>query len=201
MPVDPNIVYLILIVGLWLSVTAAYVPGTGVVEVLAIIGVLAALFTLANMPTNWWSVILIVVGVLGFLVIPFLDSRFALLALAGLALQAAGSLTLFNGVQVSLPLIVVTIGASLIYHRFALMRVLDYHRTTPAMLEDEPLVGLHGYVQRALDPVGTVYVRGEAWTARSEQKLDAGTEIAVVDQEGLTLYVEPVKQKRHQEEA
>ena len=168
---------------------------------LAIIGVLAALFTLANMPTNWWSVILIVVGVLGFLVIPFLDSRFALLALAGLALQAAGSLTLFNGVQVSLPLIVVTIGASLIYHRFALMRVLDYHRTTPAMLEDEPLVGLHGYVQRALDPVGTVYVRGEAWTARSEQKLDAGTEIAVVDQEGLTLYVEPVKQKRHQEEA
>ena len=201
MPVDPNIVYLILIVGLWLSVTAAYVPGTGVVEVLAIIGVLAALFTLANMPTNWWSVILIVVGVLGFLVIPFLDSRFALLALAGLALQAAGSLTLFNGVQVSLPLIVVTIGASLIYHRFALMRVLDYHRTTPAMLEDEPLVGLHGYVQRALDPVGTVYVRGEAWTARSEQKLAAGTEVAVVDQEGLTLYVEPVKQKRHQEEA
>ena len=69
------------------------------------------------------------------------------------------------------------------------------------MLEDEPLIGVQGYVQRALDPVGTVYVRGESWTARSAEKLEKGTEVAVVEQDGLTLYVEPIKQKRHQEEA
>lgn len=201
MSIDPNLVYLILICGLWLSVTAAYIPGTGIVEVLAVVGVVAALFALANMPTNWWAVILIVVGVLGFLVMPFIDRRFTMLAVGGLALQAAGSLTLFNGTSVALPLVVVTIAAALLYHRFALLRTLDYHQSSPAMLEDEPLVGLHGYVQRALDPVGAVYVRGESWSARSDQKIDAGAEIAVVEQEGLTLYVEPVKQKRQQEEA
>ena len=68
------------------------------------------------------------------------------------------------------------------------------------MLDDEPLIGTEGYVQRALDPVGTVYVRGESWTARSEAPLAAGTEVAVVDQEGLTLFVEAIKHKRHQEE-
>jgi membrane-bound serine protease (ClpP class) len=177
-------------------------PGTGVVEVLAMIGIGAALVVLANMPTNWWAVILIVVGVLGFLIIPFLDQRFRLVAIGGLALQTVGSLTLFNGTGVALPVIVVTIGASLIYHRFALLRILDYHRNRPAMVADEPLIGAHGYVQRALDPIGTVYVRGETWTARSDgdQKIDSGAEIAVVDQEGLTLFVEAVKQKHHEGE-
>lgn len=196
MPIDPNLVYLILIIGLWLSVTAAYMPGTGVFEVLAAVGVIIALVALANMPTNWWAVILIVVGVLSFLVMPFLDRRFAVLAVGGLVLQAAGSLTLFNGAAVALPLIVVVIGGALVYHRFALMRILNYHQTTPAMLDDQPLVGAFGHVQRALDPVGTVYVRGETWTARSDEKLDSGTEITVVDQEGLTLFVEPMKHKR-----
>lgn len=201
MPIDPNLVYLILIVGLWLSITAAYIPGTGVVEILAGVGVVAALVALANMPTNWWGVVLIVVGVLSFLVIPIIDRRFAMLAVGGLALQALGSLLLFDGISVGLPVIVVTIGASLLYHRFALIPTLEHHRGSPAMLEDQPLVGLEGYVQSALDPVGTVYVRGESWTARSDAKIAVGTEVAVVDQEGLTLYVEPVKQKHHQEEA
>jgi membrane-bound serine protease (ClpP class) len=201
MPLDPNLVYLILIAGLWLSVTAAYIPGTGVVEVLALVGVVAALIALATMPTNWWAVILIVGGVLGFLIMPFLDRRFALLAVGGLALQAVGSLTLFSDTPVGLPVVFVTIAVALLYHRFALLPTLEHHRSSPAMLEDEPLIGLHGYVQHALDPVGTVYVRGESWTARSDHTIDAGMEVAVVEQEGLTLYVEPVKQKRHQEEA
>jgi membrane-bound serine protease (ClpP class) len=200
MPIDPNLVYLILILGLWMSVTAVYMPGTGVVEGLASIGVIASLVVLANMPTVWWAVILIVVGVLSFLIIPFIDRRFAPLAVGGLVLQAIGSLTLFNGISVSLPLIAVTIIASLLYHRYALLPALAHHRGKPAMLEDEPIIGLSGYVQSALNPVGTVYVRGETWTARSDQPLEKGAEIAVVDQEGLTLYVEALKHKRRQEE-
>lgn len=201
MIIDPNLVYLILIVGLWMSVTAVYMPGTGVVELLAGVGVIVSLVALANLPTVWWAVVLIVVGVLSFLVIPFIDRRFALLAIGGLVLQAVGSLTLFtDGVSVSLPLIVVTIIASLLYHRYALLPALEHHRGKPAMLEDEPIIGMNGYVQSALNPVGTVYVRGETWTARSELPLEKGTEIAVVDQEGLTLYVEALKHKRRQEE-
>ena len=139
---------------------------------------------------------------LSFLILPFLDQRFAVLAVGGLALQAVGSVFLFNGISVSLPLIVVMIAFALLYHRFALLRILAVNRNAaPAMLDDEPLVGTYGYVQRALDPVGTVYVRGESWTARSDHKLKAGTEITVVDQSGLTLYVEAVKQKHSPEEA
>ncbi len=66
------------------------------------------------------------------------------------------------------------------------------------MLDDEPITGAVGYVQKAIDPVGTVYVRGESWTARSDMPLPTGTAIAVVEQDGLTLFVEAVKQKHHQ---
>ncbi len=200
MPLDPNLVYLLLLAGLWLSVIATHMPGTGIVEVLAVVGVGAGLVALVNMPTNWWALILLVIGVLGFLVMPLLSQRYAVLAVGGLALQAVGSYLLFDGVQVAVPVIAITILASLIYYRFALLKILDYHKAAPAMLEDQPLIGLQGYVQRALDPVGTVYVRGESWTARSEQALAPGTEVAVVDQEGLTLYVEAMKHKRRQEE-
>jgi membrane-bound serine protease (ClpP class) len=175
-------------------------PGTGLVEILAVLGVGAALLALINMPTNWWALILLVVGVLSFLIMPLLSQRYAAIAVGGLALQAVGSYLLFNGTPVALPVIGITIVASLIYYRFALLKILDYQKASPAMLDDQPLIGLQGYVQRALDPVGTVYVRGESWTARSDETLASGTEIAVVDQEGLTLYVEAMKHKRQQEE-
>ncbi len=201
MPLDPNIVYLVLLAGLWLSVTAAHMPGTGYVEVLAGVGIVVGLVALINMPTNWWALVVLVFGVLTFLLLPLLNRRFSPLAIGGLALQVVGSLFLFSVTPVALPVIVVTVGASLIYYRFALLRILEYHKAAPAMLDDQPLVGTEGYVQRALDPVGTVYVRGETWTARSDEPLTAGTEIAVVDQEGLTLFVEAIKHKRRQKEA
>jgi membrane-bound ClpP family serine protease len=196
--IDPNVVYLILLAGMWLSVTAAYVPGTGILELLAIIGVIASVVVLASMPTNWVSVVAIVVGTFGFFTIPLLDRRLKLLAFVGLALQLVGSITLFNGASVSIPLVAVIVIASLLYYRFALLPVLHSQRTKAALIDDEPIVGARGYVQRALDPVGTVRVRGESWTARSDQRLDPGTEIVVIDREGLTLFVESEKQKRQE---
>ena len=199
--IDPNLIYLLLIVGLWLSVVAVHLPGTGVAEVLAIAGVGGSLVALANLPTNWGALVLIVFGVLSFLVMPFLDRRLLLLAVGGLVLQAVGSLTLFRGTSVSPALIAVTIAASLVYYRFALLRIFNYRHISPARIEDQSIIGEEGYVKSALDPVGTVYVRGETWTARSEHKLDKGAQVAVIEQNGLTLYVEAVKQKRQPEEA
>lgn len=196
--IDPNLVYLILLGAMWLSVTAAYVPGTGVLEVLAAVGVIASVAILAAMPTNWLSVVAIVVGTLGFFTLPLLNRRLTLLAFVGLGLQVLGTLTLFNGAAISIPLLVVIIIATLLYYRFALLPVLESQRSKAALIDDEPIIGVRGYVQRRLDPVGTVRVRGESWTARSDQVLEPGTEIVVVDQEGLTLFVEAEKPKRQE---
>lgn len=197
---DPNIVYTVLLISLWLSITAIYMPGTGVTETLAFIGVAGSIALLAAMPTNWVGVILVVVGVLSFLIMPFIDRRFAWTAVGGLALQGIGSVIMFEGRGVSLPLVAVIIFASLIYHRYALLPVLEAQRKQGALLEDQPLIGMRGYVQKPLNPVGTVRVQGETWTARSDTPIEAGVEVEVVERDGLMLFVEPAKQKRLIEE-
>jgi membrane-bound ClpP family serine protease len=196
MVIDPNLIYLVLVAALWLIAAAIYMPGTGVIELLALIGCVGAALAMISMPTNWGAAVLVVLGVLMFLVLPFIDSRLAWLALIGLVVQAVASVTLFNGLTVSLPLIGFTTAAALLYHRFALLPVMARQTAKPAMLDDESMVGAQGYVQRTLNPVGTVYVRGETWTARGTESIEAGTPIVVTEREGLTLFVEPDKRKR-----
>jgi membrane-bound ClpP family serine protease len=52
------------------------------------------------------------------------------------------------------------------------------------------IVGMRGKVTRPLDPDGMVKIRGEFWGAVSDEgKIEAGTEIVVVGQNGLKLSV------------
>jgi membrane-bound ClpP family serine protease len=56
----------------------------------------------------------------------------------------------------------------------------------------DKIVGQLGEVQADLAPLGTVYVGGEAWSAKMKDgsSVERGTKIKVVGQEGLTLIVD-----------
>lgn len=199
--VDPDLMYLILLLGLWSGVTAAYVPGTGIAELFSAAVSLGAIVLLTALPTNWLAVLLLVVGVSGFLIMPFIHRRFELLAVGGLLLQALGSLFLFNGMSVSVPLIAATIAISLLYHRFVLLPTLNRRLPDAMADEDDLLLGSTGRVVRPLDPVGTVQAGGELWTARADHPLESGEEVVVLRRDGLMLIVEGIKHKREQLDA
>jgi membrane-bound ClpP family serine protease len=198
--VDPNIVYLALVGGLWLAVTAMYMPGTGILEVLAGAMVIGAVVLLAGMPTNWIAVVLILLGTSAFLILPFVSARYRHAGLVGLAIQTLGSLFLFQGTSVFVPLIAVIAVISYLYHHYVLLSVRPAALSGgTAMLDDHPMEGEHGVVTTELKPIGTVRARGETWTARIRDgfaALPSGTSIIVVKQEGLTLIVEPEKAKQ-----
>jgi membrane-bound ClpP family serine protease len=61
---------------------------------------------------------------------------------------------------------------------------------------DHLVVGAEGRVIKALDPIGTVQVNSELWSASSNKTLSAGTPIIVLERNGLQLYVESSKDKR-----
>jgi membrane-bound serine protease (ClpP class) len=193
---DANVVYLALIAALWLGVTATYVPGTGLLEALSAAIAIGVVLMLGNMPTNWGAVIIMIVGVLSFIVMPFLNRQWTALAIGGLILQAIGSLFMFNGLQVSPVIITLILVLSLAYHRYVLIPVLEKSRLQPLVDDDTSLIGARGRVVSAIDPVGTVNVRGELWTANSDQPLQSGEEVVVVERDGLNIFVEGVKQKR-----
>jgi membrane-bound serine protease (ClpP class) len=198
---DPNVIYLILIFGLWVAVTAAYIPGTGAIEVLAFVTLAVSIIVLSSLPTNWGAVLLLALGVVSFLLVPFFSERFAILAQAGLILQAIGGAWLFNGLSVSWLIIAVSIGIALLYHNFVLLPLLRSNRQAKIVFDDSLLVGMVGQVTSGFMAsgsryIGTVNVRSEQWTAYSSKPLSVGDEITVIERDGLQLLVEGLKHKQ-----
>jgi membrane-bound serine protease (ClpP class) len=64
---------------------------------------------------------------------------------------------------------------------------------TPGTAGAPFVIGSRGSVRRPLEPLGSVFVAGEEWTARAGAgaRLERGVPIRVVGVDGLTLVVEP----------
>ena len=194
--IDPNLMYIALIAGLWVGVTAAYVPGTGVVEFLAFLILVASFIALTAFATNWIAVVALVVGVSAFLVLPFFGEKYGRFAEIGLIGQAIGGYFLFNDAQVSPILIAITIALAIAYNRVVLLPTMRSQRQRNEYDESQEVLGIRGRVVKDLDPVGTVYVNKELWRARSDNEtLTKDTPIIVVAQEGLELIVEKAKRE------
>jgi membrane-bound serine protease (ClpP class) len=205
--IDPDIIYLVLVVGLWATITAVYVSGTLILEGLAFLGLAFGLLALAAMPTNWLAVLLLMVGTALFLVTPFLQRHNIWLSAAGVTVQALAGLFLFReGVSVSPVIILLTLAIPFAYNQVVLVPLLDTISRQPSANRDDRLIGQRGRVAKTLDPVGTVQVNGELWTAVLEdsddgpRELESGEPIVVVDRAGLQLIVEGIKRKRQSHE-
>lgn len=200
---NADLIYLGIIFSLWVAITAAYIPGTGIIEIFAFVGCLASIYLLVQLPTNWVAVMLIVLGGSIFMLLPFINYTAGRLAFGGLLLQGAGGLFLFNQ---DLSVSWLIIGLSLIipgaYHYFVLMPMLRNMKNRPINERDAGLVGQQGRVTHALDPIGTVYVNSEHWSATTEDQTFVGLDerVVVVARENLRLIVEPLKRKRSESE-
>jgi membrane-bound ClpP family serine protease len=58
------------------------------------------------------------------------------------------------------------------------------------------LLGAVGTVKARIDPVGTVFVQGTLWSARSPVPIETDRTVRVVGVEGLRLTVEPVTEEK-----
>lgn len=190
---DPNVIYLLLMAGLWISAAGAYIPGTGVAEIGGAALIVGTLFLLSQMAVNWIAVIALVIGASLFFLLPLLKAEWERFAVGGLAIQAVASFFLFAGASVSAIWIVLGVLVAWAYHRTILRRIVEQHRSLSSTQKDEFLVGERGRVMATIEDRGTVQVRGELWTARSRSRLESGAEVVVTQQDGLELHVEKAK--------
>ena len=192
---DPNVIYLLLMAGLWISATGTYIPGTGVAEIGGAGLILGTLFLLSLVTANWIAVIALVAGASLFFLLPLFKSDLENLAIGGLLVQAVASFFLFAEASVSPVLIAVGVLLAFAYHRGILRSILKERQQLSSTQKDEFLVGARGRVMAPIEERGTVHVRGELWTARSRLRLESGTEIVVTQQDGLELQVEKAKRQ------
>jgi membrane-bound serine protease (ClpP class) len=195
---DPNIAYLLMMVGLlglYIELTHPSLVLPGVAGGICLVLGLTAMHVLS---VNYGGLALVLLGVALLIAEAFLPT-FGVLGVGGLIAFVLGSLFLFDaegsGVQVARGLILGTATALVLAAMVVGTLVLRAQRRRPTTGR-EGMVGIVGVARERLDPEGTVVVRGEYWTATSDAPVEAGREIEVVAVDGLRLHVRPVPANR-----
>jgi membrane-bound serine protease (ClpP class) len=196
--IDPNIIVLLLSVGVLGITVELFNPGLIFPGTVGGISLITALFGLQVLPVSAAGLLLMLLAAGFFLAELFVPSHGAL-TLAGATSFVVGSLMLFDpagsAYSVSLPVVLAVAGTFAVMFGFAFTKAIQARRAKPQTGMDE-LQGEIGVVRRPLDPVGLVFVHGELWRARSlDGPVEIGRQVRVqsVD-DRLMLEVLPLEQ-------
>jgi membrane-bound serine protease (ClpP class) len=189
---EPNIAYLLLSVATLGIMAEIFNPGLIFPGIVGGISLLLAFYSLGVLPVNYAGILLILLAI-GLFVGEVLSTSFGLFTAGGVVSLVAGSLILFKGASplfhidpwlIAIVTIIITGALTFIIHR----AVVAHRRQASTGRED--LIGKTATVKVALNPEGTVFFKGERWTAISESgEVKAGEEVVIKRIDGLTLYV------------
>ncbi len=188
---DPNIAYILLslaMLGLMVEITN---PGLIFPGVVGGICLLLAFYSLGMLPVNYAGVLLIVLA-FGLFIAEVITTTFGIFTAGGITALIIGSLILFKGgplFQVDPWLIaVVAIFVGGLF-AFIVKQVIKAHRRQASTGREE-LIGKTAVVKIALAPEGTVFLKGERWTAVSETgRVEPEETVTITKVDGLKLYV------------
>jgi membrane-bound serine protease (ClpP class) len=194
---NPNFAYLILVIGLMLAAMAVLTPGTGLLEVSAVIMLILAGWEVYNLPINLWSLVILLLAVV-FFVLAFRQTRPHLFLGLSVVAVVIGSAFMFRGETWSQPAVnpILALVVSLLSGGFLWIgtrKALDARRLRLAH-SLETLIGATGEAKTQIHDDGSVQVAGELWSARSEMPISMGMQVRVVAREGFILQVEPFNQ-------
>jgi len=190
---NPNLVYILLSLGMMGLIYEFTNPGVGVGGVVGGICLLFALYGLSILPVNYAGVGLIGLGLV-LLVLELFIPSFGVLTMGGLASFVLGSILLFQtpAFSVSIGLVIGVALAITVFILVAGSLAISAWKK-PAAVGEGTLVGRRGVVQEKLDPEGMVHVRGELWRAEAVdgQRIDKQAEVEVVEEKRHKLLVRP----------
>ena len=190
---DPNVAYILLMIGVYGLILEFYNPGTGIAGVTGIICLLLGAYALQMLPINYAGLALMIVGI-GLLVAEAFSPSFGVLGTGGLIAFIFGSIILMDtdlpAYQISLPIIVAFAAASaglLIFTTGAAIKA----RNSAVVSGTEGMIGQQGVVIDSFEGSGHIRAFGEIWQASSATPLVRGNTVTITDVDGLTLGVEP----------
>ena len=189
---DPNIAYLLLVVGFVTLLLAIVTPGTGLLETGAVFLLVLAGYGIYNLGFNIWALIVLILAIVPFIYAIQKPRREWALALSIVGV-VAGSLYLFPS-EGFLPAVspILAILVSLLVAGFLWLvtrkAVATFHARP--MQDLKSLIGEIGQAKTEVFKAGSVQVASELWSARSGKPIPAGSRVRVVSREGFTLVVE-----------
>jgi len=191
---DPQIAYLLLMLGTLGLTIELWNPGAVVPGVAGGLSLLLAFFAFQILSVNVSGVLLIVFG-FALVVLELKVPSFGALGIGGAISLLIGSLMVTRtvpgvvvGLNVIVPVVAVLSVGILLLGRLGLAA-----QRQPAVMGAGAIIGQRAVARKAFTPGGRAMVdmRGELWQARSESPIDAGASVRVTEVNGLTLTVVP----------
>ena len=195
---NPNIAYLLLMIGLAGLYFEFSHPGAIFPGVVGGICLILAFFALQTLPVNYAGILLIVLAII-FFIMEMKITSYGLLSVAGIISLLLGSLMLFHGEgaeeRISWQVLIPTLAVISAFFTAVAFLVFRAQMSKPAT-GSAGLVGEVGVAKKALAPEGKVFVHGELWDASARSPIEEGQRVRVVRVTGLKLEVEAVEPER-----
>jgi len=193
---NPNIAYLLMMIGLAGLYFEFAHPGAILPGVVGGISLILAFFAMQTLPVNYAGVALILFGIILFIAEIKIVSH-GMLSVAGVISLALGSVMLFESsspaLRVSLGVMIPTIVVISLFFVAVVSLAVKAQR-------GKPFTGVEGMIGRegtAVTPVhtdGKVLIKGEYWNASSGEPIEEGTDVRVIGVKGLKLEVEKIQE-------
>jgi membrane-bound serine protease (ClpP class) len=189
---NPNIAYILMSLGMLGIFIELSNPGIIIPGVVGGICLVLAFYSLGMLPINYAGVALIGLA-FGLFIAEIFTTSFGILTAGGVTSLVIGSLILFTGGS---PLIriepwviaIVAVCAAAVSALIVNLVVRAHHKQ--ASTGREGLIGKTAVVRTTLEPEGTVFLKGEGWSAESEEgKIKTGEEVTITRVDGLKLWV------------
>jgi membrane-bound serine protease (ClpP class) len=194
---NPNIMYILLLLGMCGILFEFYNPGAIIPGVVGVISLILAFYSMSALPINYAGLALIVFAIVLFLLELKITSH-GILAIGGIVSLLLGSLMLIRTgpaeqyVRISRIVIFTSVALTAAFFLFIIGLGLRAQRGRPVS-GMEGFIGEYGRALDDLAPLGKVQVHGEIWRAESVgQVIAKGTPVRVVRVEGLKIWVDSV---------
>ena len=188
---DPNIAYILMMLGIYGLFFELSNPGVILPGVLGSIFLILAFFSFQVLPINYAGLLLIIVALVLFILEVKVVS-YGMLSVGGAVALFLGSIMLFESAEpyyrLSLKLVVSMTALTVLFFAVILGFAIRIQRRKPTT-GLEGLLGEPGVVTVALNPEGKIKVHGEICTAWSDSPLPKGTRVKVTEAERMKLKV------------
>ena len=196
---DPNIAYILLMLGMYGIFFELYNPGSILPGVVGGICMILAFYSMNTLPVNYAGLALILFGIVLFVLEVKMVSH-GLLSVGGVIALFLGSMMLIESppgadfLEISLSVVIAVTACTAAFFLFIVGKGIATLRRRPST-GTEGMVGETGHVIDTLSPEGRVAAHGEIWKAVSADgaTIQAGADVRIVGLRQLTLTVSPIE--------
>ncbi|GIU24181.1 serine protease [Shewanella colwelliana] len=190
---NPNIAYILMLIGIYGLILEFYSPGIGLAGITGGIALIIAMYAFQMLPLNYAGLGLLLLGIV-LLIAESMVPSFGLFGLGGVVAFSIGSLFLLDTQQqfaISLPLIAAVTLTSTLFSLWVLSTLWS-NRRRPVVSGDAAIIGAVATVVEGFEQQGIVHLAGEEWAAISDTPTETNQQVRVIERDHLTLKIEPL---------